>query len=588
MRAVLVLLAGAAAVLCVAGPAAGMPLRDAALARASIVVSIPLRADGLFAIRDVGVRVTAKSARSLPKVLWLRLVNDDELPDVTVLADVGRGKPKGKTVRFFVRIAVGTDAASPVQRPAGPQAAEIEIGSVEPYRVGRVAGVRRDIAYSWVLGRLEDAPSPVPWASSGYLDLGLGLSATPFDPEAAARSLEEAGWTDEDGDGARDADDVPLYKVETLTAAQAGGENPRVNAISLDGIAVGASGSPNAKRAFVWNTTDGSVTPIDRPAGATSCIAQGISSDGVTVVGTCASGQHAWYWAEGSGLVDLGVGNAYGVSGNVIVGSSNNVAGIWIDRVFTPLPGAASPSAAFAIADSGSHLAGFNGLGAALWEARGPGTYVLARTDAASGVARAWFDVNVLGDAAGTEVRSSTTRVPTVLENGFFGDLVNPAGKLQGEANAISAWSLAGGRFADNLSADTAEIGFVFLNPDEYFAVLDYLLGEPRRISDIGDLGAIAGETTIGGQQVGFVAVPGSGIGWASLARVAAEFAEQGYIEPQTLHVVLQAEALEAVAGLTSGDLRELRSRFEQDRFLEEWARKYGVALVASLAVRNQ
>jgi hypothetical protein len=564
-----------------------MPLRDAALARASIVVSIPLRADGLFAIRDVGVRVTAKSARSLPKVLWLRLVNDDELPDVTVLADVGRGKPKGKTGRFTVRIAVGVQAAG-VARTAGPATAEVEIGSVARNRLSRVRNIGAVSVYGYVEGSLAAQGSPVPWADRGYLKEGLGIPTTPFDHEAAIQLLEEAGWTDRDGDGVREADNVPLYTVTTLTAAQAGGENPRVNAVSLNGIAVGHAGAPDARRAYVWNTADGSVTPIDLPAGATSCIAQGISYDGTTVVGTCASGQHAWYWAEGSGPVDLGVGNAYGVSGNVIVGSSNNVAGIWIDRVFTPLPGAASPSAAFAIADSGSHVAGFNGFGAALWEAHGPGTYVLARTDAASGVARAWFDVNVLGDAAGTEVRSSTTRVPTVLENGFFGDLVNPAGKLQGEANAISAWSLAGGRFGDNLSADTAEIGFVFLNPDEYFTVLDYLLGEPLRISDIGDLGAIAGETTVGGQQVGFVAVPGSRIGWASLARVAAEFAEQGYIEPQTLHVVLQAEALEAVAGLTSGDLRELRSRFEQDRFLEEWARKYGVALVASLAVRNQ
>ncbi len=583
MRWALGLGTGLFAALMLATPAAGTILREpAAVARTSIVVSIPLREDGLFAVKDVGVRVTAKSGKRLPKVLWLRLANEDELPDVTVLADVGRGKPKGKTVRFTVRIAAGTDAAPAEQRPAGPRVAEIEIGSVEPYRVVRVAGVRRDIAYSWVLSRLEGTPSPVPWVYSGYLEDGLSIPLAPFDAEAAARLLEEAGWTDEDGDGARDADGVPLYTVKTLTAAQAGGENPRVNAVSLNRIAVGAYGPSNARRPYVWNTADGSVTPIDLPAGATSCTAQGISPDGVTVVGNCAGGQDAWSWTAEGGLHDLGVGNAYGVVGDVIVGSSSGIAAVW-DNSFQLyfLPGAASPSAAYSISEDGSHIVGFHGPVAVAWDFSGR-DYVLARTSTAPGTARAYFDAPIFGSYAGLEARPQGSFVAVLEaiapphELRYVG---NPPGTKQGEANAVTAWGLVGGRFAESLSTDAGQRGFLYFKDDvlvEAGAHYPAQFGALRRVSDITDLGTIVGETTSGGRQVGFVAVPGIEIGWASLARVATVFAEQGELEQPTLQAVLQAEALEAaLAGLTVGELRDLRRRVEQDRLLEEPARKY-------------
>ncbi|MFN8528838.1 MAG: ABC transporter substrate-binding protein [Anaerolineae bacterium] len=47
-------------------------------------------------------------------------------------------------------------------------------------------------------------PPGISWA---YAD---GLAPNPYDPEAAAALLDEAGWTDSDGDGIRDKDGVPL------------------------------------------------------------------------------------------------------------------------------------------------------------------------------------------------------------------------------------------------------------------------------------------------------------------------------------------------------------------------------------------
>ncbi len=450
MRAAATLLAGAFASLAGTATAVAMPLRGpAAAAATSIVVSIPLPRAGTFAVKNVGVRVQAKVAKQLPKVLWLRLCNDEELPGVTVLADIGRGKPKGKTVRFTVRIAVGREPAAGTRATLGSQAAEIEIGSTAPNGLFRDPAVRRAIAYGWARVTLPGLTRPVPWDDAGYLAGGLGLPATPFDPERAAALLEEAGWTLGE-DGVR-------YDVELI---RSGGENPRVNALALDGTAVGSFGPNGARQPFVF--ADGNVILLPRPPFCTSCIAQGISVDGSTVVGNCPGGGYAWSWTQAGGLVVLGPGNAYGVAGNTIVGSSGDLAGVWLNGVFTPLPAAVNPSAAFAVSDDGEWIGGFNQSLAARWRVSEDGlSYEYVPGDATPGVSRAWFDVNSLGDAAGTEARSQSTSAPFLLVNGVPFPVFIPPEKQQGETNAVNTWGLAGGRFADVLPLDLGEQAFI-------------------------------------------------------------------------------------------------------------------------------
>jgi hypothetical protein len=311
-----------------------------------------------------------------------------------------------------------------------------------------------------------------------------------------------------------------------------------------------------------------------------------MSPDGATVVGNCPGGGYAWSWTQAGGLVVLGPGNAYGVAGNTIVGSSGDLAGVWLNGVFTPLPAAVNPSAAFAVSDDGEWIGGFNQSLAARWRVSEDGLrYEYVPGDATPGVSRAWFDVNSLGDAVGTEARSQSTSAPFLLVNGVPFPVFVPPEKQQGEANAVNTWGLAGGRFADVLPLDLGEQAFIapsaaFLPPGRdrnEVETLDFLIRQGiwpaefdtavmRRLSDLNDLGGLAGEATVDGAQVGFVATPSLGLALSAFTRLTEALVEREDLGT-TYYLAL---ALDAEVQWSDGSKATARLDLEEYRRLVE------------------
>jgi probable HAF family extracellular repeat protein len=126
----------------------------------------------------------------------------------------------------------------------------------------------------------------------------------------------------------------------------AGGDfNSLALGVSGDGSVVAGQGnSASGQEAFRWTSGGGMVGLGDLPGGSFISTARGVSSDGSVVVGYgySAGGQEAFRWTSGGGMVGLGDlpggafwSEAYGVSGDgsVVVGygysASGQEASVW-------------------------------------------------------------------------------------------------------------------------------------------------------------------------------------------------------------------------------------------------------------------
>jgi probable HAF family extracellular repeat protein len=109
--------------------------------------------------------------------------------------------------------------------------------------------------------------------------------------------------------------------------------------VSADGsVVVGDSYSSSGQEAFRWTSGSGMVGLGDLPGGSFSSSAFGVSADGSVVVGygTSSSGQEAFRWTLGTGMVGLGdlpggsFGSAAGgvsADGSVVAGTGTSAAG---------------------------------------------------------------------------------------------------------------------------------------------------------------------------------------------------------------------------------------------------------------------
>jgi probable HAF family extracellular repeat protein len=115
------------------------------------------------------------------------------------------------------------------------------------------------------------------------------------------------------------------------------------NGVSADGlIIVGASNSVLGQEAFRWSQTDGMVGLGDLPGGGFLSVARAISPDGAVIVGNAnsAAGNEAFRWTQDGGMIGLGglpggpFVNSYALAvsenGSVIVGISQ------VDQFFEP------------------------------------------------------------------------------------------------------------------------------------------------------------------------------------------------------------------------------------------------------------
>jgi probable HAF family extracellular repeat protein len=118
-----------------------------------------------------------------------------------------------------------------------------------------------------------------------------------------------------------------------------GGIFSEANGVSADGsVVVGRSDSASGQEAFRWTAGGGMVGLGDLPGGAFGSVANGVSGDGAVVVGygNSASGNEAFRWSALGGMVGLGDlpdglfdSYASGASGDgaVIVGYGNSASG---------------------------------------------------------------------------------------------------------------------------------------------------------------------------------------------------------------------------------------------------------------------
>ncbi len=120
-----------------------------------------------------------------------------------------------------------------------------------------------------------------------------------------------------------------------------GGRDSSATGVSADGsVIVGTSSSASGEQAFRWTAGSGMVGLGHLP-GDTNSVANGVSADGLVIVGSSssASGSQAFRWTAGSGMIGLGHlsgttnNSAAGVSvdGSVIVGTSGILDGNGID-----------------------------------------------------------------------------------------------------------------------------------------------------------------------------------------------------------------------------------------------------------------
>ncbi|MGQ9910069.1 MAG: peptide ABC transporter substrate-binding protein [Candidatus Flexifilum sp.] len=99
---------------------------------------------------------------------------------------------------------------------AHPQAGHPALQDVRVRQALRLAINREAITEQLLAG--ATSPTDSIYARSPFELADLGV--TPYDPEAAAALLDEAGWVDSDGDGTRDKDGIPLeLRYSTTTAA---------------------------------------------------------------------------------------------------------------------------------------------------------------------------------------------------------------------------------------------------------------------------------------------------------------------------------------------------------------------------------
>jgi probable HAF family extracellular repeat protein len=112
-----------------------------------------------------------------------------------------------------------------------------------------------------------------------------------------------------------------------------GGVFSEANGVSADGsVVVGRSNSASGQEAFRWTAGGGMVGLGDLPGDSFGSVASGVSADGSVVVGrgTSTSGLEAFRWTSGGGMVGLGAlpsrGNSgagrVSADGSVIVGFS--------------------------------------------------------------------------------------------------------------------------------------------------------------------------------------------------------------------------------------------------------------------------
>jgi probable HAF family extracellular repeat protein len=172
--------------------------------------------------------------------------------------------------------------------------------------------------------------------------------------------------------------------------------------VSADGeVVVGYASAANTI-AFRWTAGSG-LTPLGTLPGADYSFAEGVSSDGATIVGS--SGLQAYRWTEASGMVSIGPGQAHDVSANgeIAVGWRSIEAFRWTEstgvELLGELPGGHFGSRARAISPDGSVIVGWSygpsGTEAIRWSAS-EGMQGLGDLPGGEFLSQAW-DASALG-----------------------------------------------------------------------------------------------------------------------------------------------------------------------------------------------
>ena len=149
----------------------------------------------LIPSREVGI---ARLRAGEIDVLWDLI--ETQIPEFEQLPDVTLQSTPTTNVEY---LGLNTD---------NPVLADVNVRQAIAAAIDRTPIVE-DLLY----GETEVATSPIGmgWAAPE------GLELPPYDPEAAMGLLEDAGWTDEDGDGVRDKDGQPLeLRITTPTGSQ--------------------------------------------------------------------------------------------------------------------------------------------------------------------------------------------------------------------------------------------------------------------------------------------------------------------------------------------------------------------------------
>lgn len=149
----------------------------------------------LIPSREVGI---ARLRAGEVDVLWDLI--ETQIPEFRELPDVTLQSTPTTNVEYL-----GLNTENPI------------LSDVDVRRAIATAIDRTPIVEDLLYGETEVATSPIGmgWAAPEDLEL------PEYDPEAAAQLLEDAGWTDEDGDGTREKDGQPLeLRITTPTGSQ--------------------------------------------------------------------------------------------------------------------------------------------------------------------------------------------------------------------------------------------------------------------------------------------------------------------------------------------------------------------------------